>query len=324
MDQFASVSKILSIDNLQHKSLHLTKCIFLSIRLWQQHSPGTLFWSENWLHSCCPWTASGVQAFLRVSFFWRFKVSEKDFSLTGTFYVSCYWEDERVQWKPGYKLKSPHYALQKNLASKLWAPKMRVGRYSTEEKVPLIWHFLSDPACEKQQEWRWSSLLRWKILSEQLERSAVDWVEHASEGGDHLPHGLQLVPLRQPALPLRHPLPRDVRRHTGQHTQWEPAEAAGAAKHSIELPCQAGYAAPRSPALWNSRGTNSYQPRFCPLLLFVKLAITTTICRFTNLMRRRCLRMWQKWQQKTLASLSSWQEKAASSSTSTTFHGRTS
>ena len=66
------------------------------------------------------------------------KVSEKDFSLTGTFIVSCYWEDERIHWRPGHHLKSPHYALQKHVASKLWAPKMRASFYRSN----LYWLFM--------------------------------------------------------------------------------------------------------------------------------------------------------------------------------------
>ena len=58
--------------------------------------------------------------------------------MTGTFFVSCYWKDERINWKSGYKLKSPHYVLHQNLASKFWSPRMRVGRYYPM-KTPFIW-----------------------------------------------------------------------------------------------------------------------------------------------------------------------------------------
>ena len=160
MDQFASVSNTLFFETKRpivggHNYKHCLKFDFVisasdydaSIR------PGP---SSGFDINCIPTVLELLQVLKHL---WGltlllccFKVSEKDFSLTGTFYVSCYWEDERIQWKEGYKLKSPHYALQKSLASKLWAPRMRVGRYSLK-MAPFIWtFFLSDSACEKHQE----------------------------------------------------------------------------------------------------------------------------------------------------------------------------
>ena len=111
----------------------------LSTRLWRQYTPWTFFWSDHWLYACSHWSSAGAQAFLKDQLIvLMLKVSEKDFSLTGTFFVSCYWKDERIHWKSGYKLKSPHYVLHQNLASKFWSPRMRVGRYYLME-TPFIW-----------------------------------------------------------------------------------------------------------------------------------------------------------------------------------------
>ena len=132
--------------------------IIVSIGLRPQYTTRTLFCTYCGLYSHHSWASPGV-VFVSLTFPFSFfrgllsivdcfsvksylllnniqkkanpgsclKVSEKDFSLTGTFIVSCYWEDERIHWKPGHHLKSPHYALQKHVASKLWIPKMRAS-----------------------------------------------------------------------------------------------------------------------------------------------------------------------------------------------------